>query len=220
MVGRLDEDLRRSLMYYYFALVMGDAENAARYLAAIAIPGRGADPEGFRRAAADIANRWKRASTFTEFSLGQLILQSLARGAQHGMYFPVELVLMVKALVTYEGVGHVLLPGFNVAEVSRKHIRALFIEQFSPVRIIGEGLQGIPELVDALVKIPLLITDGLRVLERYTRQPKAPPMAGLGPLLAAGACLAAGAAAAGLRSPWPVWAGLFLFSFILALRRK
>jgi len=220
MVGRLDEDLRRSLMYYYFALVMGDAENAARYLTAIAIPGRGADPEGFRRAAADIANRWKRASTFTEFSLGQLILQSLARGAQHGMYFPVELVLMVKALVTYEGVGHVLLPGFNVAEVSRKHIRALFIDQFSPVRIIGEGLQGIPELVDALVKIPLLITDGLRVLERYTRQPKAPPLGGLGPLFAAGAFLAAGVAAAASHLPWPVWTGLFLFSSLLALRRK
>jgi ubiquinone biosynthesis protein len=220
MVGRLDEDLRRSLMYYYFALVMGDGGNAARYLTAIAIPGPGADPSGFRRDAVDIANRWKRAANFSEFSLGQLILQSLSKGAEHGMYFPVELVLMVKALVTFEGVGNVLLPGFDVAEVSRTHIRALFMEQFSPLRIINEGLQGIPELVDAMVKVPLLVTDGLRMLERYTRQPPDPPLAGLGPSLIAGTCVLGGVVAMGFRSPWPVWSCLFLAALVLALRKR
>ena len=46
MVGRLDHDLRRTLLYYYYSLVTGDAENAARYLAAAAEPGRGGDPAG------------------------------------------------------------------------------------------------------------------------------------------------------------------------------
>jgi ubiquinone biosynthesis protein len=220
MVGRLDEDLRRSLMYYYFALVMGDGENAARYLTAIASPGPGADPNGFRRDAVDIAHRWKRASNFSEFSLGQLILQSLSKGAEHGMYFPVELVLMVKALVTFEGVGNVLLPGFDVADVSKRHIRSLFIEQFSPFRLISEGMRGVPELVDALAKMPLMITDGLRVLEKYAHQPNEPPLSGLRGTLIAGSCLVAGAVAMGFRSPWPLWSGLFLLAFILAVRRK
>ena len=220
MVGRLDEDLRRSLMYYYFSLVMGDGENAARYLTAIATPGPDADPNGFRRDAVDIAHRWKRASNFSEFSLGQLILQSLSKGAGHGMYFPVELVLMVKALVTFEGVGNVLLPGFDVAEVSKRHIRSLFIDQFSPIRLISEGMRGVPELVDALAKMPLLITDGLRVLEKYARQPQAPPLSGLRGTLIAGACLVAGAVAMGFRSPWPLWSALFLLAFILAIRKK
>jgi ubiquinone biosynthesis protein len=220
MVGRLDEDLRRSLMYYYFALVMGDGENAARYLTAIANPGPGADPNGFRRDAVDIAHRWKRAANFSEFSLGQLILQSLSRGAEHGMYFPVELVLMVKALVTFEGVGNVLLPGFDVAEVSKRHIRSLFIEQFSPFRLISEGMRGVPELVDALAKMPLLITDGLRVLEKYARQPSQPPLSGLRGTLIAGCCLVAGAVAMGFRTPWPLWSALFLLAFVLAVRKK
>ena len=66
----------------------------------------------------------------------------------------------------------------------------------------------------------MLITDGLRVLERFTRQPKEPPLSGLGPVLLAGSCVVAGAVAIGLRSPWPVWTGLFIFAFILAFRRK
>jgi len=219
MVGRLDEDLRRALMYYYFALVMGDGENAARYLTAIARPGPGANPNAFRRDAVDIANRWKRGSNFSEFSLGQLILQSLSRGAEHGMYFPVELVLMVKALVTFEGVGNVLLPGFDVAEVSKKHIRTLFINQFSPMRIFTEGMRGMPDMVDAMAKMPLLVTDGLRVLEKFAHQPTESPLSGLRGTLIAGSCLVAGAVAMGFRAPWPVWSGFFAIAFVLAVRR-
>ncbi len=219
MVGRLDEELRRTLLYYYFALVMGDAENSARYLAAIATSGPDANPNGFRREASEIASRWGRASSFDEYSLGQLILDSVSRGAQYGMYFPVELVLMVKALVTFEGVGHVLLPGFDVAEVSKKHIRTLFIHQFSPLRLLAEGMRGAPDMVDALAKMPLLVTDGLRVLEKVARQPQQNPLTGLRGTLIAGSCLVAAAISMGFGAPWPVWGGLFVIAFFLALRK-
>ena len=136
------------------------------------------------------------------------------------MYFPVELVLMVKALVTFEGVGNVLLPGFDVAEVSRRHIRALFLEQFSPFRLLSEGMRGVPELVDAMAKLPLLITDGLRVLEKYARQPKENPAGRPARHLLAGSCLVAGVLALGFRTPWPAWSGLFLIAFVLAFRKK
>jgi ubiquinone biosynthesis protein len=219
MVGRLDEELRRTLLYYYFALVTGDGENAARYLTVIATAGPGANPTGFRREVTEIANRWKRASSFEEYSLGQLILDSLSRGAQYGMYFPVELVLMVKALVTFEGVGHVLLPGFDVAEVSKKHIRALFIHQFSPLRLLTEGMRGAPDLVDAMAKMPLLVTDGLRVLEKVARRPSENPLKGLRGTLIAGSCLVAAAISMGLGAPWPFWSALFVIAFFLAIRK-
>jgi ubiquinone biosynthesis protein len=220
MVGRLDEDLRRALLYYYFALVMGDGENAARYLTAIARTGDGANPAAFRRDATEIANRWKRSSNFKDFSLGQLILESLSKGAEHGMYFPVEMVLMVKALVTFEGVGNVLLPGFDVAEVSKKHIRTLFIHQFSPMRFLTEGMRGVPDLVDAMAKMPLLVSDGLKVLERLSKQPTENPLSGLRGTLIAGSCLVAAAVSMGFKAPWPVWSALFLIAFLLAVKRK
>ncbi|TFG51269.1 MAG: AarF/ABC1/UbiB kinase family protein [Gemmatimonadales bacterium] len=219
MVGRLDEELRRTLLYYYFALVMGDAENSARYLAAIATPGPGANVAGFRREVTEIASRWKRASSFEEYSLGQLILDSISRGAQYRMYFPVELVLMVKALVTFEGVGHVLLPGFDVAEVSKRHIRVLFIHQFSPLRLLAESMRGAPDMVDAMAKMPLLVTDGLRVLEKVAHQPPQNPLTGLRGTLIAGSCLVAAAISMGFGVPWPVWTGLFVIAFFLALRK-
>ncbi len=220
MVGRLDDELRRTLLYYYYSLVMGDAENAARYLAAIAEPGRGGDPGGFRREVTEISRRWKRAASFDSFSLGQLVLESVTRGAEFGMYFPVEMVLMVKALITFEGVGNVLLPGFDVAEVSRRHVRRVFLHQFSPVRFLQEGLRGAPDLVDAMVKMPLLVTEGLRVLEKTTRRRPESPLAGIRGTLLAGFCLVAGSIVMVYHGPWPLWAALFAASLPLAFHRN
>ncbi|HVX39146.1 MAG TPA: AarF/UbiB family protein [Gemmatimonadaceae bacterium] len=219
MVGRMDPELRRALLYYYYSLVTGDPENAARYLAAVAAAGHGADPAGFRRDVAEISARWHRQSDFESFSLAQLVLESVTRGAEYRMYFPVELVLMVKALITFEGVGHVLLPGFDVAEVSRKHVRQVFLEQFSPVRIIRDELRGAPDLLDALVKLPSLVTEGVRVLERNTRVPSENPLAGVRGTLLAGFCLVAGAILFALGGPWPVWLLLFLAAIPLAFGR-
>ncbi|MDE3217604.1 MAG: AarF/ABC1/UbiB kinase family protein, partial [Gemmatimonadota bacterium] len=216
---RFESDLRRALLYYYYSLVTGDHENAARYLAAVAEPGRDGDPAGFRRDVSEISARWHRASSFESFSLAQLVLESVTRGAEYRMYFPVELVLMVKALVTFEGVGHVLLPDFDVAEVSRRHIRRVFLDQFSPLRFVHEGLRGAPDLLDAAVKLPSLITEGVRVLERSTRPPPENPLKGVRATLLAGFCLVAGAILMAFGAAWPLWGVLYASAVLLAFRR-
>jgi ubiquinone biosynthesis protein len=219
MVGRFDSELRRTLLYYYYALVSGDSEGAARYLTAIAQPGRGGDPVGFRKEVEEICRRWKRRATFEGFSLAQLILESVARGGKYRMYFPVEMVLMVKALVTFEGVGHVLNPGFDVAAVSHPHIQRIFLGQFSPLRLAKDSLRGVPELIDAIVKAPMLVTEGLQVLDRATRRQPESPWVGIRATLLSGSCLIAGAVlvAAGARPALAV--ALFAIAFLLAWRR-
>jgi len=219
MVGRFDGDLRRTLVYYYYTLVMGDAEGAARYLAAVAQPGPGADPVGFRREVTEILHRWNRASSFRDFSLAELIMRSVNLGAQHHMYFPVEMVLMVKALVTFEGVGQILKPGFDVAAVSQRHINSIFLDQFNPTRLIKDSLRGAPEVIEAIAKAPMLVTEGLRLLEQTTRRPPENPFAGLRGTLFGGFCVVAGAILASNGGPWPIWLALFLVGAAAALHR-
>src|SRR5436305_5940103 len=219
MVGRFDSDLRRTFLYYYYTLVMGDAEGAARYLTALAIPGPGADVNGFRREVTEILLRFNRAGSFRDFSLAQLIMRSVNLGAQHRLYFPVEMVLMVKALVTFEGVGQILKPGLDVAAVSRAHANAIFRNQFSPQSLIQQVLRAGPDLLEAVAKAPSLITEGLRLLEQATRRPEN-PLAGLRGTLFGGFCMVAGAILAGAHGPWPVWAVLFAVGIGAALHRS
>ncbi len=219
MVGRFDDDLRRSLLYFYYCLVMGDTENAARYLASVADVGPKGDPKGFRRDVEEICRRWQRHSSFEDFSFGQLIMESVGKGASYRLYFPVEMVLMVKAIVTFEGVGHSLKPGFDVAKVSQPHITQIFLSQFSPLRMVREGLRSAPDLFEALVRAPTLVTEGLRALEQATRRPPENPFTGIRGTVFAGFCIVAGAIVAASNGPWPLWAALFGVGVVLALRR-
>ena len=220
MVGRFTEELKRSLMYYYYCLVMGDSENAARYLSMVAQPGRRGDVVGFRKEVEEICRRWAKTSNFKEYPLAHLILRSVAQGARYDMYFPVETVLMVKALVTFEGVGQILNPGFDVKEVSQKHVNAIFLDQFSPFRLAKEGLRGAPELIEALSKAPMLITEGLRLLESAQHQPRENPFAGLKTTLLAGACIIGAAILISFGRPWYYFVPLLTLGLPLALWRR
>ncbi len=219
MVGRFDEELRRTLLYYYYALVMGDAEGAARYLADVALASPGADPDGFRREVTEILHRWNRNANFRTFSLAQLILQSVNLGAQHRMYFPVEMVLMVKALVTFEGVGQILKPNLDVAAVSQAHADKLFRQQFNPVNLARQLLRSAPEILEALSKAPSVITEGVRLLQQSSRRVPENPFRGLRGTIFGGFCLVAGAVLAGAHGPWPVWGALFALGILTALSR-
>jgi ubiquinone biosynthesis protein len=166
----------------------------------------------------EILLRFNRAGSFRDFSLAQLIMRSVNLGAQHRLYFPVEMVLMVKALVTFEGVGQLLKPGLDVAAVSREHANDIFRAQFSPQNLLQQALRAAPDILEAVAKAPSLITEGLRLLEQATRRPEN-PLAGLRGTLFGGFCMVAGAILAGAKGPWPVWAVLFAVGIGAALHR-
>ena len=103
-----------------------------------------------------------------------------------------------------------------MAAVSQKHVNQIFLDQFSPLRLAREGLRGAPELLDALAKAPMLVTEGLRLLERTTQQPSTNPLAGVRSALLAGACLVGGVIVLTLKGPMALWVVLFVLALVLA----
>jgi ubiquinone biosynthesis protein len=186
----------------------------------VAHPGRRGDVAGFRRDVEETSRRWAKTTNFRDYPLARLILQSVAQGARFGMYFPVETVLMVKALVTFEGVGQLLKPGFDVKSVSQKHVNEIFLAQFSPLKLAREGFRNTPELMDALTKAPMLITEGLRLIESASQKPAENPLAGLHTTLLAGACVIGAAILVSFAKPWYTWAPLIAASIVLSLWRR
>jgi len=219
MVGYFDGDLRRTLMYYFFSLVSGDAEGAARYLTSVATPGPKGDAQGFKRAVAEQCRRFYRAAKYGDISLAQLVMESVGLGGTYRMYFPVEMVLMTKALVTFEGVGQVLMPGFDVAKVSQRHVTRLFRHHFNPVAIVKESLKGAPELVDLLIKSPSLAAEALRLAEARMRAPAVNPFVPIRYALLSGSALIAGTVAASIGGPWFLWVPLFVVALVLGVKR-
>jgi ubiquinone biosynthesis protein len=219
MVGRLDPELRHNLMYLFYSLVIEDYEGAARHLSDVAQIDPRSDVVAFRRAVKELCRRWRRDATFEDFSLALLILEATRLGARYQMYFPVEMVLMVKALVTYEGVGYMLDREFNVAEVTQRHVGQIFRHRFSPGRLMREGARIAPDLIEAVSRLPILMSESLRFLEQRTRHTPSTPLRGTRATLFGGFCLVAGAILVAFDGPWPLWVALLTIGVLLPLRR-
>jgi ubiquinone biosynthesis protein len=219
MVGRLDPALRHNLLYLFYSVVVEDFDGAARHLSEVAQTEPRSDVAGFRRAVKELCRRWRRDATFKEYSLALLILDATRLGARYRMYFPVEMVLMVKALVTYEGVGYLLDEDFNVVEVSQRHVRRIFRHRFSPRHLIREGTRIAPDIIEAVARVPLLVSESLRYLEQRTRRTPENPLRGIRATLFGGFCLLAGAILVALDGPWPLWVALLAVGVLLPLRR-
>jgi ubiquinone biosynthesis protein len=219
MVGRFDPEVRHNMLELFYALVMQDYEGAARHLAAVSQTEPRSDVPGFRRAVKEVARRWRTDARFEEFSLALLILECIQLGARYRLYFPVEMVLMVKALVTYEGVGYLLDPDINIPEISERFVGRILRQEYSPARLFREAQRVAPDLFDAVLKLPLLISEGIGALEERTRRRPQRPLTGVRATLYGGACLVAGAILVGLDGPWMLAAILLTVGVLLPLRR-
>jgi ubiquinone biosynthesis protein len=217
MVGRFEERTRRQMLYYFHALVSGDVDGATRYLADMATVGKGGDPQGFRRAVTDLSRRFVTHASRGEISIAQLILESVGLGGRYRVFFPVEMTLMVKALVTFEGVGRTLDPQLDVAAVSQKHVSKIFQQQFDPRLLMRQILRGSPELVDMAVRLPQLLSAGFKFADEHlnNRSP-ANPLQGIKGSILAAACIVGGVLSVIQHaSPWFSGA-MFLLAVLLA----
>jgi len=217
MVGRFEERTRRQMLYYFHALVSGDVDGATRYLADMATVGKGGDPHGFRRAVTDLSRRFVTHASRGEISIAQLILESVGLGGRYRVFFPVEMTLMVKALVTFEGVGRTLDPQLDVAAVSQKHVTKIFQQQFDPRLLMRQVLRGSPELVDMAIRLPQLLSAGFKFADEHlnNRSP-ANPLQGIKGSILAAACIIGGVLAVIQHASPLLSAGMFLLAVLLA----
>ena len=209
MVGRFEDETRRRLLYYYHALVSGDVEKAAQHLGGIARVGPGGNPEEFRRAVVELSRRFLLRAQRGDFSIARLILESMQLGGRHRMYFRVELVLMVKALVTFEGVGRMVDPGLDVVVLSRTHIASIFRGQFKIERLTRELWRNGPELLDLVSRLPELLVQSARLLDRPASASVNPPD-GVRSALMAAACVLGGVLTLAHTETWLTGSGLVL----------
>jgi ubiquinone biosynthesis protein len=218
MVGRFEDTTRKTMLYYFNSLVMGDPSGAARYLTLLARRGRGADIEGFRKEFVAVGNKWLKAPNFKDFSLAKLILESVALGSKYRLYYPLELVLMVKAIITYEGVGNVIMPGFDIQKVTKKHIRKMLLGEVNPMDLLRTQLQSAPEFMDIITRSPLVLSEAFKRYETELVEKKKPAGAGLQNTIFGGCCIVGGSILAAAHLEWFVFTPLLVLGFILAVK--
>ncbi len=218
MVGRFSDSTRKNLLYYFNALVLGNSEAAARYMSLVAKPAKNADIGGFRKEFVQVADNYQKNASFNKFSIAKLIMITTDLGVKYNMYYPMELILMSKAMVTFEGVGEIVKPGLDIVEVAKKHVQKHLISEVKPKDLLIASLQNAPEILDAITRGPGLFVEMYSRLEQELNAKPSRKNDSIKGVLLAGFFIIAAAIVYGSGGEVPIYVGLFVIGIVLALK--
>jgi ubiquinone biosynthesis protein len=98
--------------------------------------------------------------------MGRLLQRLLELLSKHRLRIPADLVMMLKAMTTAEGVGVMLDPQLDMVAIATPYVRKLKMERFAPRRLLGELYESGNELLQLAREVP----GGLRELLRLAKR--------------------------------------------------
>ncbi len=115
MFGRLSPRMRRRAGYIVWALATADFDMVADQLLAAATLAPGAHPDDFRDALHEVVQDWYGGEHNS--SVAQLLLRELALGAQHGVVFPPELMMVARSLIGMDATTTLIAPNVPFSDL-------------------------------------------------------------------------------------------------------
>src|SRR5207253_10678673 len=124
MFGQLDARARERIADLLSGLLAQDTDRVLRSLDTLDIRGDHVDPRALRRDAAELVATYSDL-TLDAIDLGVLLKELIAFIRTHRLHIPADLVLLIRSLVTIEGVGRTLDPHFDIARELQPFLRDL-----------------------------------------------------------------------------------------------
>lgn len=131
MVGRLTPERRAQCLEIIRGLLGRDSDRIVRAVLAMGVVPGGADRQQLRRDVDRLRDRYYEVP-FKELALGQALSELLELAFKHRLRLPAEFTLMIKTLITLEGVALDLDPELNIAEVAAAFGRRLLRQELRP----------------------------------------------------------------------------------------
>ena len=160
MIGWLSEKRRDELIDLLAGVAMRDPDGMRDVLLAWA-DGRRVSAERFAEDLGRMLHLYEHAA-LREIHLGTLLSEIAAIMREHQLLLPADLALLFKALITLEGLGARLMPGFQLIEHVTPYVKRLIGERWEPREVAGR-LSGVarewgravragPRLLEALAR--------------------------------------------------------------------
>lgn len=167
MMGRLDRQGREDVADLVYGVVSRNAANATSALLRLTEHDDDVEPDP-RRLERDVAEFIDRhfATTLQELDLGRLLQQLIEMAGKHRLRIPADLVMMIKAMATVEGLGLMLDPEFDMISAARPYVRRLVTDRMRPGRIAKDLYASSAELFQLAKEIPKGLRDLLVMAKR------------------------------------------------------
>ncbi|MCK4869038.1 MAG: ubiquinone biosynthesis protein UbiB, partial [Alphaproteobacteria bacterium] len=164
MAGRLSEGRRNQLLLLLDAIVNQRAMGAVDVLLDWAgettanLETLEAEVEGFVERYHGIPLKQLRVASLLEDFTGLL--------RDNGLTLPPDLSVLIKALVTLEGLGRQLDPDFDMAAQSAPFVRQAMAARYAPDALLKRGQRAVQELAETLSSLPTDLRGAFRAARR------------------------------------------------------
>ncbi len=134
MIGLLDDEKREQLIDLFLAVTQRDVPTAVEVILTVGQPFRPCDAPLLRADVRDFVDNYYGLS-LDKINVGSMLTDFVRILANHGIRCPGDLMLLIRALVTLEGVGAGIDPEFNLATHLAPFVEEVVKERYSPRRI-------------------------------------------------------------------------------------
>jgi ubiquinone biosynthesis protein len=165
MFGQLDARTRERIADLLTGLLSQDTDRVLRALDALEIRGEHVDPRALRRDAAELVASYCDL-TLDTIDLGILLRELIAFIRTHHLHIPPDLVLLIRSLVTIEGVGRALDPHFDIAAELYPFVRSLTMRRYHPWRIAAQTARTAEDVQRIAMLLPDVLGHSLESIKR------------------------------------------------------
>ncbi len=164
MVGRLEEDKREQLIDLLLAVSQHNIRNCVNQVLLIGKPFHPVDRQLLTSDVRDFIEGYY-GLPLEQIDVGRLLSDFVSILATHGIRYPADLMLLIRAIITLEGVAAELDPNFNLAKHLAPVLTPLVRERYNPQRIAGRFLSDARMLAGVLHDLPIHVG---RTLEKLS----------------------------------------------------
>jgi ubiquinone biosynthesis protein len=165
MFGHVDRATRERIAELLLGLLGQDTDRVARSLERLEIRGENVDDRELKRDLGEIVSTYSDLS-LDRIDLPRLLGELVALVRRHHLRIPSDLMLLIRSLVTIEGVGRRLDPHFDIAEELRPFIRRLTVRRYSPWRLLGAATRTAEDLQHIATLLPEVLGQSLESIRR------------------------------------------------------
>jgi len=164
MVGRLSEERRTQVALLLHGLVSRDPEAVSEVL----LNWGGEFETDAERDGAGLRNEIDafidqyHGLALKQLRLSVMLSDLLATLREHGLALPPDLVLMMKAFITLEGLGRQLDPDFDMAGTAQPYLERVLLARYSLAALTKRGKRTVAAAMNLLSSLPKDLSELLR----------------------------------------------------------
>ena len=153
MVGRIDGRLRRRLARAVRAIGRRDSSALVALVLELAPPRGDVDVATLERDLLDLIELYGDVP-LADLRLADVLMDVVRTASRHGLRIPSNLMLLVKAFVTIEGVGHRIDPAFRMVSHAAPLAERLLREEYAPREMSRRAQDATVSTLRALSALP------------------------------------------------------------------